>query len=287
MPSFPDRPAGTWRVVTWNLWWRFGADPDRRKAPIQALLAEVDADIVCLQEVYGDDTGADDAVDLGAALGLDVVRTRAVFHDGSSFGNALLSRWPILDQGERALPALDETPGHRRALWAVVGAPFGSLPVICTHLAYRYDESALRQRQAQALMELAGRLRAPDAESSPPVIVAGDLNAVPDSDELRLLTGRSPGPLRGLVFSDTWPQVRDDPGHTWVRHNPYLSDATWPQRRLDYVLVSWPRPRPLGNPVQAFLVGDGPVDGIWPSDHLGVAVDLAVAGGVSDRGREA
>lgn len=102
----------------------------------------------------------------------------------------------------------------------------------------------------------------------------GDLNAVPDSDEIRLLTGRSAVPVPGLVFNDCWPQVRDDPGHTWVRRNPHLVDSVWPERRLDYVLVSWPRPAPLGNPVGAVLIGDGPVDGLWPSDHLGVAVDL-------------
>jgi endonuclease/exonuclease/phosphatase family metal-dependent hydrolase len=145
--------------------------------------------------------------------------------------------------------------------------------VISTHLAYRFDESLVRQQQARALASLAADLRA-DPLRSPPVLLCGDLNAVPDSDELRLLTGRSRAPVDGLVFNDCWPQVRDDPGHTWVRRNPHLSESLWPQRRLDYVLVSWPRPAPLGNPAQAFLVGDGPVDGVWPSDHLGVAVDL-------------
>jgi endonuclease/exonuclease/phosphatase family metal-dependent hydrolase len=150
------------------------------------------------------------------------------------------------------------------------------VPVVSTHLAYRFDESAVRQDQARAVLGLVGRLRG-DPASDPPAIVAGDFNAVPDSDELRLLTGRSPAPVAGLVLTDAWPQVRDDPGDTWVRRNPYLADSVWPQRRLDYVLISWPRPAPLGNPAQAFLVGDGPVAGVWASDHLGVAADLRSA----------
>jgi endonuclease/exonuclease/phosphatase family metal-dependent hydrolase len=163
-------------------------------------------------------------------------------------------------------------------VWAVLDAPCGELPVICTHLAFRFDESALRQRQAAALAELAAELRGADPVERPPVLLCGDLNAVPDSDELRQLTGRSAPAVPGLVFTDTWPQVRPDPGPTWTRRNPYVEDASWPERRIDYVLASWPRRAPLGKPLQAFHIGDGPVDGVWPSDHLGVAVDLVVHG---------
>jgi endonuclease/exonuclease/phosphatase family metal-dependent hydrolase len=194
-----------------------------------------------------------------------------------SLGNALLARWPIAERGEQPLPDAGGGSGHRTALWAILNAPFGRLPVISTHLAYRFDESLVRQQQIRAVSALAAGLRS-DPADAPPVLLCGDLNAVPDSDEIRLLTGRSAAAVPGLVFNDCWPQVRDDPGHTWVRRNPHLADSVWPERRLDYVLVSWPRPAPLGNPAQAFLLGDGPVKGIWPSDHLGVVVDLRVGG---------
>lgn len=269
----PASPPDTFRVVTWNLWWRFGDDPDARHHAITAVLATLDPDVVCLQEVHGTDGGGDRAAELGHALGLRVARTDHPSHRGETFGNAILSRWPIAEQGQRRLVDASGQPGHRLALWAVLDAPFGRLPAVTTHLAHRFDESELRQRQAAEVLELVAELRdAPD--TSPPVLVAGDLNAVPDSDELRLLTGRRPPPVPGVVLTDVWPQVRDDPGHTWDRRVPYLADSAWPQRRLDYVLVSWPRARPVGNPVQAFLIGDEPVDGVWPSDHLGVVADL-------------
>jgi endonuclease/exonuclease/phosphatase family metal-dependent hydrolase len=270
---YPVRPAGTWRVVTWNIWSHFGPDPARRASAIEASLRAVDPDIVCLQEVYADQGGADDADRFAAALGFRVVRTRPDPAAAETLGNAVLSRWAILDHGEAALPDATGRPGHRRAVWARVDSPFGVVPVVSTHLAYRFDESAVRRDQVDAVLDLVARLRG-DPATDPPVVVAGDLNAVPDSDELRRLTGRSAAPVAGLVLTDAWPQVRDDPGHTWVRRNPWLADSVWPQRRLDYVLISWPRPAPLGNPAQAFLVGDGPVDGVWPSDHLGVGVDL-------------
>ena len=266
-------PPRTWRVATWNLWWRFGPDPDARFEGIESTLRQLEADVICLQEVFADRHGASDADRLGAALGLHPFGTAHRADGEQSLGNALLSRWPLGERGEQALPGPGGAPGHRRALWAVLEAPFGPVPVICTHLAYRFDESEVRQAQVRAVVKLAARLRGGDP-GAPPVLLCGDLNAVPDSDEIRLLTGRSAAVVPGLVFNDCWPQVRDDPGHTWVGRNPHLADSVWPERRLDYVMVSWPRPAPLGNPVLAFLVGDGPVDGLWPSDHLGVCVDL-------------
>ena len=275
-PPPPGRPPGTARIVTWNVWWRFGDPAVPRLPAVLTTLAALDADVVCLQEVHGDDTGADDATAVAAHLGASLVRTDPVFHRGHSFGNAIVTRWPVLDRGELRLPGPDGRPGHRRAVWAALGSPGGRLPVVCTHLAHRFDESALRGTQLAAVAELAHGLRADEPGAAPPVVLCADLNAVPDSDEVRALTGRSAPPVPGLVFNDCWPQVRSDPGHTWVARNPYLRDASWPERRLDYVLVSWPRLAPIGKPVQAFLVGDGAVDGVWPSDHLGVAVDVRI-----------
>ena len=272
------RPAGTWRIATWNLWGHFGDDPEGRLPRIEAALRYLDADVVALQEVYADQAGGDDAVRLGDRLGRHTVRSLPDPEPAGAIGNALLSRWPVIEQGADLLPNLDGRAGRRQALWAVLATPFGRLPVIATHLAFRFDESAVRQQQVRALLALAARLRSADPGRDPPVILCGDLNAVPDSDEIRLLTGRSEAPVPGLVFNDCWPQVSQEPGHTWVRRNPHLQHSVWPERRLDYVMVSWPRPAPLGNPVQAFLVGDGPIDGLWPSDHLGVAVDLRARG---------
>ncbi len=64
------------RVVTWNLWWRFG-DWQRRFEVIAAELAAVAPDVVGLQEVWARGSGADSvnaagllARRLGHALGV-------------------------------------------------------------------------------------------------------------------------------------------------------------------------------------------------------------------------
>ena len=70
--------------------------------------------------------------------------------------------------------------------------------------------------------------------------------------------------------------VEDGPGHTWERRNPHAADAGWPRRRLDYVFVGWPHPKPLGNPIAARLEGgvDDPSVHEVGSDHWAVVVDL-------------
>jgi endonuclease/exonuclease/phosphatase family metal-dependent hydrolase len=269
------------RVATWNLWWRFGPFEQRQRA-IELVLREVDADVICLQEVWATDGdgSADQADILGDALSMHVTRTAPMFYDGHSFGNAVLSRWPAERLADEPLPRADGEPGHRRVVAAAIDSPWGRWPVAATHLDHRFDASHTRQRQVEALLSMVSEWRG-DPTTDLPVILGADLNAVPDSEEVRLLTGLAPG-VEGIVMSDVWGQCGDGPGATWRRGNPYLDDTAWPDRRLDYLLVSWPRPKPVGNPLRCRLAGDGPVDvdgrgdteGVWPSDHAAVVADF-------------
>jgi endonuclease/exonuclease/phosphatase family metal-dependent hydrolase len=265
------------RVMTWNLWWRLGPW-EERAAAIASVVREVQPDVLLLQEVWSAE-GDSAAHRLAAAVGLAHVEiTDDPFAErrgeaGVGFHNAIASRWPLAQVRSHALPRLDGTPGHRRALSAVVDTPHGEWPVVSTHLDHRFDESAVRQLQAESLLHLVAEIRG-DPDTTLPVVLGGDMNAVPDSDEIRVLTGRRAGPVRNLVLSDCWEQVGDGPGHTWSSDNPHQSVTAWPNRRLDYVFVSWPRPKPVGNPLRAFLAGTTAVEGVWPSDHAAVVVDL-------------
>ena len=80
--------------------------------------------------------------------------------------------------------------------------------------------------------------------------------------------------MPGLVWSDAWAQAGDGPGYTWDGQNPYLHQAMWPNRRIDYLFVSTPRPVPHGNIKSIQLVGTEPVGGVVPSDHYGLVIDL-------------
>ena len=260
------------RIVTWNLWWRFGPW-ERRQPAIRAELAAIGADVVLLQEVWATDEGQDQAAELASELGYEVARTTDGDGRPQRFGNAILSRWPIRSHEMIRLPDGEGNPSHRSALTAVVDAPAGPQSFTVTHLAWQYDAGSLRARQLDAVVDLLARHR-PEDPTAPPPVLGGDFNAVPDSDEIRRLTGLTTPYRPGLVFTDCWAAVGDGPGHTWTRNNPHSVDALWPRRRLDYVFVAWPRPKPLGNPRSADLAGCRPHDGMVPSDHYAVVVEL-------------
>jgi endonuclease/exonuclease/phosphatase family metal-dependent hydrolase len=264
----------TLRVMTWNLWWRFGPWELRRHAIADTIRA-VDPDVMCLQEVWSGPDGSMADI-LAEEFGYHAASSASIERSDVGFTNAVLSRWQSSLLADEALPRVDGSPGHRRVVAASVATPWGPWPIASAHLDHRFDDSAARQRQCRRLLDLAAEWRGGPTVDLP-VIVGADLNAVPDSAEVRMLTGREPG-TPGIVFSDAWEQVGDGAGHTWSRTNPYTADTAWPNRRIDYVLVSWPRPKPVGNPVAAVLVGAEPVDvagaPVWASDHAAVVVDI-------------
>jgi endonuclease/exonuclease/phosphatase family metal-dependent hydrolase len=260
-------------VLTWNVWWRFESAEEREEA-IMAVLKAEEPDVICLQEVWAERDGEDQVEHLADAFDFHAARTDGPWFDDRSFGNAILSRWPLLTAEQHPLPRDDGSSGHRRALLAMVDAPFGELPVISVHLEHRLDGSSTRCRQATALATLIADRRG-NPDTTFPVIVGADLNATPDSDEVRLLTGRVDPPVPGLLLMDCWEQAGDGTaGVTWSSENPHVAWSAWPNRRLDYLLVSWPRPRPAGNPLRCWLAGTKPVGGVQPSDHYAVVADF-------------
>lgn len=262
------------RVATWNLWHRFG-DWERRAEAIRHTLRDVDADVVCLQEVWTEQaTGRSQAGDLAADLGLAAhIDGHRIAHAGLTFGNAVLSRWPIVRHEVRPLPPHPDYEEHRTVIGVEVAAPAGLAHVFCTHLNFQNEHSAVRQAQARAVAQMVldwgrgGRVHAP--------VVCGDLNAAPTADEVRMLTGQADLGIP-LALVDAWAHRGVGPGDTWVQANALTAGSYEPDRRIDYVLVGYPRDTAGRGAVTACRTfGDGAVDGVWASDHVGVVADLA------------
>ena len=259
----------TVRVATWNVWWRFGPWEERAPAIVETL-RRLDADIVCLQEVWGADDGSTFSGVLGESLGMEHAFATELELDGLSFGNAILSRWPITSSDHRRLPAPDGQDEQRTVVRAEIEGPRGPLQVFCTHLNWRFDHSAARQEQVRFIAEW---IAASKPRTYPPIL-CGDLNASPDSEEVRMLTGRAAVPSAGLVFHDAWEVAGEGPGCTWSNDNPYARLDLEPSRRIDYVLVGWPKRGGAGHVVEVELVGVDAIDGVVPSDHYGVVAEL-------------
>ena len=269
----PARRDDTIRIATWNLWWHFGPWADRQPAIVETMRA-VDADVWCIQEVFGDRDGTDQARDLAAALGGYHVAHEHRFPSerfAESIGNAVLSRYPISASAARPLSAPAGLDELRIAVRADIETPAGAIEVFSAHLNFRLDQSGVRQQQVR---ELCAFVDETTARRSFPPVVCGDFNADPDSDEIRMLTGAAAIPVAKLVFIDAWRAGGSGPGMTWDNRNGFAAADFEPDRRIDYVFVGYPRDHGRGQTVHAELIGTEPVAGVWPSDHFGVAADL-------------
>jgi endonuclease/exonuclease/phosphatase family metal-dependent hydrolase len=173
------------------------------------------------------------------------------------------------------LPVGEHADEHRTALLVEVDAPPGRVCVATTHLNFLWDHSHVRQLQVEAICRWLADRRAPDV----PLVLTGDLNAEPISDEVRMLTGRAAVPVLGLGFHDAWEAAGDGAGPTWIQANTHTPDPPFEgDKRIDYVLCAWPLPHSRGVPLHAERIGlDADPDAGHPSDHLGVLVDLSVS----------
>jgi endonuclease/exonuclease/phosphatase family metal-dependent hydrolase len=275
-----DQPFGelittTIRVATWNLWWRFG--PWERRAPlVEATLAAIGADVICLQEVWDDGTTNQAAV-LAARLGMSHIYASRRSVEGVAVGNAVLARSPIASHDWRPLPAGRAPDEGRLVLRADVAGPRGLVQVFCTHLNWRFDHSAIRQLQVRAIGRFVDESR-PTAGRVFPALLAGDLNAVPESDEVRMLTGKADlgegDGSGGVVFHDAWEVAGEGRGTTWSNENSFARGNLEPDRRIDYVLAGWPKAGGAGHVVACRVHSLERHDGIEPSDHAPVVADL-------------
>jgi endonuclease/exonuclease/phosphatase family metal-dependent hydrolase len=256
----------TLRVITWNVWGLHGPWREREPA-IAATLRAARPDIVVLTESWAKG-GDSQCARLAAPLGLPhhaFSGITAEEDEAARSGVAVLSRWPI-----RRESRLDF--GAARVQFAELAGPRGPVQVYGLVMdAWWFDESQARQ---DAVRELAGHVSEAQDQQAP-LVVCGDFNADPDSDEIRMLTGRTAAPVPGLSFCDAWEMAGPPaPGHTWSNRNPWATQLLWPDRRIDYILSAAPRPGGAGHARHTALLGTEPINGTYPSDHYGLQSDL-------------
>jgi endonuclease/exonuclease/phosphatase family metal-dependent hydrolase len=260
----------TVRVVTWNVWGRYGDDWRRRQAGIEDALVDVDPDVVCLAEtwLHGDITQPELVAE---RLGFCHHRFVGDWEQNDWVSGAgLVSRWPMGDPVTRRLVDRDGA-GFGVAVHVVIDGARGPLQLFLAMLDYPLDASARRQAQTKQLATFIAETQ----QGRYATVLCGDFNAGPESDEIRMLTGRSATALPGLVFYDAWEVAGDGTaGNTWSNHNPLAAVGLYPDRRFDYIFSAWPRAGGVGHPVHCGLLGVRSPDEFQLSDHYGVVADL-------------
>ena len=240
------------RVMTYNIYGARATSP-ANAADLDAI-AEVirrqNPDFVTLNEVdvFTDRTGKDvhQARDLAEKLGMEWHFSKAIDRDGGEYGDAVLSKYPILEKRSYRLPCAAEQPGEDRSLCVIrVQIDGKDLYVASTHLDHLSGD-------ASRLVQATEIRRIRDTELEGDLILCGDLNAIPSSNVIATMTSflTNTGPIDQYTFPS------DDPS-----------------RKIDYIMYA---------PIEHFGVqncqvvsrGDQQVGGVDASDHRPVIADI-------------
>jgi len=240
-PTHASATASGWpiRIMTYNL--HQGFDTDGRLG-MEALARVIDgtgADVIAMQEIsrgWFINSSLDMLPWLSQRLEMRYLFGPAA---DSIWGNAILSRYPILEHGRGTVPKGDGVM-KRSYLWARLDMGNGEdLLVIATHLHHIETEHKVRIPQIQAILDFwGGRER---------TIILGDMNSWPDSPEMDL--------FRDAGLQDAFALVGRGDGYTFASNDLY--------ERIDYLWVT-----------PDLQVSELVIPESTASDHLGVALTV-------------
>ncbi|MFM1800978.1 MAG: hypothetical protein RJA81_330 [Planctomycetota bacterium] len=237
-----NRQPASLRVMSYNIHHGEGMDGKIDLDRIAKLVTENRVDLLALQEVDRKTKragGVDQTARLAELTGMFSTFGKAIDYSGGEYGQAILSKFPIENSKVHWLPG--EPDRERRiAFEAQIEFHNTKMKFITTHL--HHNNESFRIQQAEEINRI---------YSNPgmPVILAGDLNAMPESKPISILkTHWSVAESKTLQFS---------------------FPAGKPVRLIDFVLLY---PKSVFQ-IQNVDVVDEPV----ASDHRPVIVDLQFA----------
>ena len=237
-PPAPPAAAFPLRVATYNIHQGFDIAGRPSLDAIADVLESEQPQIVALQEVPRGwaVNGSVDALGwLSERLGMHAAWGPAA---DRLWGNAVLSRYPIVAVENRPMPNNGALRFDRAYLVVTIAVPGQRIQVVATHLHHVQQAPQHRLPQARALRD--------GIDWTRPTILLGDLNAQPHDEEVQLLT------QSGLLASDnpipTYPSER-------------------PRRQIDYVLAT-----------DHFVLHDVRAIQTTASDHLPLTAVLLSSG---------
>jgi len=268
------KPANGVRVLQMNIFHR-GADWERRRELLRRGLREYAPDLVAFEETVVT-ADYDQVRDL---LGPDWFVHHQKERSADGTGVSLVSRWPLEDVQELDLSVTERTeqfPGVSIIARVTAPGPIGGLIFVnqkpTWQRGYEYERELQAVKAARVLEDLV-------EQEFGHVIVAGDLDAVPDTASVRFWTGRQSLERTSVMYRDAWEAIHGAAGgHTFTPDNLLVQLGEMPLelgRRIDYVLVRAVDHGPTLRVANCQLVFAEPSDGIWGSDHFGVLADLA------------
>ncbi|MBB5437418.1 endonuclease/exonuclease/phosphatase family metal-dependent hydrolase [Pedobacter sp. AK017] len=234
------------KVMTYNI--HIGNPPSKPAGivdlpAIAAVIKAQDPDLVALQEVdvntNRSGTSLDEAKELARLTGMNYFYTKAIDYDGGQFGDAVLSRFPILESKGYELPVTAKLGGETRSVALITVEKEGQRFLFAsTHLDHLTAEDN-RMLQATELVKIVKTFTLP-------LIIAGDFNATPMSNPLTIL--------------------RQELSWGCKSSCPLTFSAQKPGSTIDYVMM---RPAEKFNVLSYVTVNES-----YASDHLPLVTEI-------------
>jgi len=268
------------KVLTYNVHGWQSPEGGSNLDLVAEIIAASAADVVGLNEVFHPSVATDEpplsvlAAQLNMAYAFGPTQPAALHPNHPPYGNALLSRWPVVAHAAHHLSPVISY-GKRGLLEVRVQLPSGApFTIYVTHLDHRSEEVRVAQWSAANTWLLRDRDR--------PHLLIGDFNALAQTDY------ETPGARQRLAEYQAqrgWPAPAFDLVDQVLRagyidafvaagNNP-MSGATYPaaapERRIDYIFLSSPAAGAL-RACTAFAAETGPK----ASDHIAVCAELAL-----------
>ncbi len=200
------------RILSYNIHHAEGVDGKLDVPRIAQVILSVEPDLVALQEVDKNTTRTgkvNQDIELAHLTKMNSVFGSNITFQGGQYGNAILSKFPIIKNKNFLLPNVDS--GEQRGLLRsqIQISNKENVLFFSTHLDHRRSDT---ERLASA--EVINQIISLDNKS--PAILAGDFNDVPESPTLKEL------------------------GKLWLRTNKKILKtipASKPSRQIDYIFV--------------------------------------------------
>jgi endonuclease/exonuclease/phosphatase family metal-dependent hydrolase len=231
------------RVVTYNIHHGEGADRKTDLKRIANLLLAVEPHVVALQEVDQGTRragGVDQPAELAKLTGMQVIFGRNIDFDGGGYGTAVLTKLPVKSHKKVKLKSFyaptSVNPEQRGVQVLELGEnDEPGILFLNTHLDYRPPDDE-RMASAKTINELVAK------HGDRPAILAGDLNAIPES-----------GPIEEL--RKQWQIVGTEAEARPSAALPILTfPAEKPDKWIDFVLV---RPAEKWEVVEVRVLDEG------------------------------
>lgn len=200
------------RILCYNIHHAEGVDRKLDLERIARVIRSVKPDLVILQEVdrkVKRTQSIDQPKELAKLTKMQVVFGANIELQGGHYGNAVLSRFSITRHKNHLLPNIDDSE-QRGVIGAEIKLPESKRSVLlfATHLDFRSDERE-RLASAKAINELIAKY------PTRPAILAGDLNATPESKTLQ-------------EFETMWTRANEKPMAT--------VPVNQPTKQIDFIL---------------------------------------------------